>query len=159
MKNNVIPFCRHLVIAIIFVISPLSSWTQPRANVLVDQIDSLRNTYTVTYIAPPSSVYAEPVFQDTLFCAAVIGTLRGTVGIVTPMQRLNGDTYRSQLIVPDSAYTVWIEICIPTDRAPDGILSFYVKPDGGAMWSDPTNDETWVEIARQFDHSCPLGYG
>ncbi|MBK9182353.1 MAG: TlpA family protein disulfide reductase [Ignavibacteria bacterium] len=50
------------------------------------------------------------------------------------MQRVSGDTYRSQLVVPDSAYMVRIEICIPTDRAPDGILSFYVRPDGGEMW-------------------------
>lgn len=119
---------------IIFFLSSLASLAQPVANVRVDQIDSLRNTYTVTYIAPSSSVYAESVFQDTLFCAAVIGTLRGTVGIVTPMQRIGGDTYRSQLVVPDSAYTIRIEICIPTDRAPDGILSFYVRPDGGEMW-------------------------
>ncbi|MBK7186652.1 MAG: TlpA family protein disulfide reductase [Ignavibacteria bacterium] len=123
-----------MVLIIFFVLASVVSWAQPVANVRVDQIDSLRNTYAVTYIAPPSSVYAEPIFQDTLFCAAVIGTLRGTVGVVKPMQRVSGDTYRSQLVVPDSAYMVRIEICIPTDRAPDGILSFYVRPDGGEMW-------------------------
>lgn len=123
-----------MVFIFLFILASVASWAQPMANVRVDQIDSLRNTYAVTYIAPSSSVYAEPIFQDTLFCAAVIGTLRGTVGVVTPMQRVSGDTYRSQLIVPDSAYTVRIEICIPTDRAPDGILSFYVRPDGGEMW-------------------------
>jgi len=123
-----------MVLILLFVLASVVSWAQPVANVRVDQIDSLRNTYAVTYIAPPSSVYAEPIFQDTLFCAAVIGTLRGTVGVVNPMQRVSGDTYRSQLVVPDSAYMVRIEICIPTDRAPDGILSFYVRPDGGEMW-------------------------
>lgn len=123
-----------LVSLVTLVISSLALHAQPIANVRVDQIDSLRNTYAVTYIAPSSSVYAEPIFQDTLFCAAVIGTLRGTVGVVKPMQRVSSDTYRSQLVVPDSAYTVRIEICIPTDRAPDGILSFYVRPDGGEMW-------------------------
>ncbi|MBK6290398.1 MAG: TlpA family protein disulfide reductase [Candidatus Kapabacteria bacterium] len=123
-----------MVLIIFFVLASVVSWAQPVANVRVDQIDSLRNTYAVTYIAPSSSVYAEPIFQDTLFCAAVIGTLRGTVGVVKPMQRVSGATYRSQLVVPDSAYMVRIEICIPTDRAPDGILSFYVRPDGGEMW-------------------------
>ncbi|MBK9182354.1 MAG: hypothetical protein IPM83_04390 [Ignavibacteria bacterium] len=73
-----------MVLIIFFVLASVVSWAQPVANVRVDQIDSLRNTYAVTYIAPSSSVYAEPIFQDTLFCAAVIGTLRGTVGVVKP---------------------------------------------------------------------------
>ncbi len=132
MNNRVTPVT--FVTFVTLILASVASWAQPIANVRVDQIDSLRNTYAVTYIAPSSSVYAEPIFQDTLFCAAVIGTLRGTVGVVTPMQRVSGDTYRSQVIVPDSAYTVRIEICSPTDRAPDGILSFYVRPDGGEMW-------------------------
>ena len=124
----------HIAIAmtLLFVSTPV--WAQPADNVRIDHLDSLRNTYRISYVAPSNSVYASNVFDDTLFCAAMINTLRGARNQVLPMQRISDNAYVTQLVLPDSATSVRVEICIPTDRAPDGILSLYVSPDGGQMW-------------------------
>lgn len=107
---------------------------QTKVGVSIDQIKTLKETYTVTYVPPSTSVYATRASGDTIFCAAIIHTLHGTRGIVLPMNRYDTALYSVILALPDSTYKVRLEICIPTDRVPEGIVEFGIMPNGGPTW-------------------------
>lgn len=107
----------------------------------------------ITYIAPDSSVYATPKFRDTVYCAAMLTSAMGEKSIVKPMKR-SGATYTSELRVPDSTYNIRLEICIPTDRVPDGILIFTCKMPSGAappneIFGLTTNVDSALEVERK----------
>lgn len=103
---------------------------QPRVSVSNDD-PGWGDIISITYIAPDSSVYAGQKFRDTVYCAAMLTTAEGEKSIATPMKR-SGATYTSALRVPDSTYSIRLEICIPTDRVPDGITIFTCKMPNGA---------------------------
>ncbi len=67
--------------------------------------------------------------MDTIFCAAHVRTMHGGRTIVLPMLRLDTALYRVRLVLPDSTYHVRLEICIPTERLPNGIMEFAYQSD------------------------------
>ncbi|MCX6139493.1 MAG: TlpA disulfide reductase family protein [Candidatus Kapabacteria bacterium] len=125
------------ICALLILLSVRVCHAQVKEGIAFDRVDSVARTYLVTYLPPSSSVYATPTFTDTLFCAAIISTLRGTKTNVTPMTRISDARYTSVLTLPDSSYSVRIEACIPTDRAPEGMAIFDVELDHerSAEWS------------------------
>ncbi len=89
-------------------------------------------TIRIDYTAPDTSRFAKAEFRDTLFCAALISTVWGPRNAVVPMKRKQGTAeYSADLTVPDSALMIRIEICVPYDRAPNGITIFTAKQPGG----------------------------
>jgi len=98
-------------------------------NVTLTSVDSTERRFTVTYVAPDTSAYATTASMDTVFCAAIVQSVTKRVGIVRPMERVDVKTYRVNLEVPDSVTYIRIEICVPTDRLPDGIANYTFADD------------------------------
>ena len=88
---------------------------------------------TITYTAQDGSVWAQPNNADTLFCATNVRGVRPEHAIVQPMRHVSGPMYQAELTVPDSTNSLWIEICIPTDRVPDGITIFTCRTRNGKL--------------------------
>lgn len=131
------------VCALLILICAHFCHAQVKEGVALDRSDSVARTYIVTYVPPSTSVYATPVFTDTIFCAAIVSTLRGTKTIVTPMTRISDAQYTSQLTLPDSSYSLRIEACIPTDRVPEGMEIFDVE----------LNSELSREMSKRYYNS------
>lgn len=86
---------------------------------------------TVGYLAPDTSAFAKPDCKDTLFCAAIVKGVRPEKAIILPMRHVSGASYETELMVPDSTSSLWVEICVPNDRAPNGIESFTCRTRDG----------------------------
>ncbi|MDZ4746761.1 MAG: hypothetical protein SGJ05_12270 [bacterium] len=115
-------------------------FAQSKVGVSTEQVEGRPGTYDVIYVPPTTSVYGTSASEDTIFCAAIIGTMHGKRGIVLPMKRLDTALYRVRLVLPDSTYTVRLEICIPTDRVPNGILEFTYQADGAPLLANTAID-------------------
>jgi thiol-disulfide isomerase/thioredoxin len=101
---------------------------------------------TVSYTAPDSSPFASPKNMDTLYCAASFSTYMGERGVVVPMKYLQNGKYEATVHILDSTFSVWMEICIPTDRVPDGITNFTVRTADGHR---PPG--TLLEVTTNYD--------
>lgn len=115
------------VVAILNVFFATSLSAQDNVSLL--SVDSAGRRYSVTYVAPDTSAYATTASIDTVFCAAIVQTVTKRVGIVRPMERIDMRTYSVNLDVPDSMTYIHIEICVPTDRLPDGIAAYAFADD------------------------------
>jgi peroxiredoxin len=86
---------------------------------------------TVSYIAEDSSSFAKPYSHDTLFCAVIVHGSLPERGMVLPMRHVSGANYEAELTVPDSTHSLWVDICVPTDRVPNGISQFTCRTRDG----------------------------
>jgi peroxiredoxin len=86
---------------------------------------------TVSYIAEDSSCFAKPDSHDTLFCAVIVHGSLPEHGMVLPMRHVSGANYEAELTVPDSTHSLWVDICVPTDRVPNGISQFTCRTRDG----------------------------
>ncbi len=107
---------------------------------------------TVSYVAASGSTWANADNRDTLYCAASVRGVRPEHAIIQVMRHVRDSTYETELTVPDSTYSLWVEICIPSDRVPDGITVFTCrtrdeKPTPGALIETRTN----IDSARDAD--------
>jgi peroxiredoxin len=87
-------------------------------------VDEAWTTVHVRWVADSASDYAQESYTDTIFCAAICDAVWKRAGVVVPMTRLNATTWECHVSLPDSTYDVRIEIVRPTDRVPNGIVSF-----------------------------------
>jgi len=81
-------------------------------------------TVTISYISPDSSTFGKPGSLDTLYCAAIVTGARPEHAIVQKMLQLDAKNFEAKFTVPDSTYSLRIEVTTPTERAPDGITIF-----------------------------------
>jgi|GEM_PF-1992832 len=88
-------------------------------------------TITVGYIPGDSSSFSKPDSHDTLFCAARVRGVRPDHAIILPMRRTSNSGYEARLTIPDSTYSIWLEILVPTDRVPNGIEIFSCRTSDG----------------------------
>lgn len=109
--------------------------------VQLESLDSVDRKIRVTYTPPSTSVYADPSNTDTVFCTLDAQTAWYKRAQVIPMKRVDAARYVIEAELPDSTYHLRIEICIPTDRVPDGIAEYKIGPKGGFPWVDSTVDE------------------
>jgi len=88
-------------------------------------------TITVSYTTADTSSFARPENKDTLFCAAIVQGVRPDHAIILPMRHLNGALYETKFTIPDSTFSIWLEILVPTDRVPNGIEAFTCRTRDG----------------------------
>jgi peroxiredoxin len=86
---------------------------------------------TVNYITEDTSSFAKPDSRDTLFCAVIVHGSRPEHGMVLPMRHVSGANYEAELTVPDSTHSLWVDICVPTDRVPNGVTQFTCRTRDG----------------------------
>jgi thiol-disulfide isomerase/thioredoxin len=103
-------------------------------------------TITATYTAEAGSIWANPENHDTLYFAADVRGVRPEHATIIPFRRLNDTSYQATFTVPDSSYSLWTEVCSPTDRAPNGISIFTCRTRNNL----PTPG-SWFEITDNFD--------
>lgn len=125
---------------LLFVVSFNSAFAQTKVGVSVEQISGHPGAYDVTYVPPPTSVYGTSASEDTIFCAAIVGTMYGERVFVLPMSRLDTALYRTRLDLPDSTYTVRIEICRPTERLPEGRMTFAYQSEDHPLFPSTAMD-------------------
>lgn len=112
-------------------------------------------TITVSYVPPDSSVYAKKNNKDTIYCAAMLNTSGGSNTLVIPMKRKSDKLYSCLLPVPDSTSSIRLEICIPTDRVPEGITIFTCKdrnnqPPPGTIFETSENIDSAFAVERKL---------
>lgn len=86
---------------------------------------------TISYIAPDTSAFAKPDCHDTLYCAVIIKGARPEHALILPMTRGSGESYSAAFAVPDSTYSIQIEIAIPKAIAPGGSHGFTCRTAEG----------------------------
>jgi thiol-disulfide isomerase/thioredoxin len=111
-----------------FVTSPLAAQTGIHVS---NEDPRWGETITIGYIAPADSPFAKGGNTDTLYCAANVRGVRPERALILPMRHLSGATYEAALTVPDSTYTLWVEICTPKNRVPNGISVFSCRTASG----------------------------
>lgn len=120
---------RCLFATILVVITTQVMCAQTQVGVSVEQVAGRSGIYDVLYVPPSTTVFGTRAFDDTIFCAALSSTMHGKRGIVQPMLRVDSALYRVRLVLPDSTYSVRLEICLPTERVPNGIMEFAYQSD------------------------------
>ncbi len=98
-----------------------------RPGVHVTPMDTNAIKLRIDYQAPATTAFGGAMFTDTLFCASSFETMTGVVNIVQAMTRTSDTTFHVVVQRPDSAYAARFEICIPTDRAPNGIATIEIS--------------------------------
>ena len=88
-------------------------------------------TITVSYTAPDTSQFAHVENRDTLFCAVIVYGSLPEHAMLLPMRRITGGYYETKVTVPDSTHSLWVDICVPTNRVPNGITQFTCRTRDG----------------------------
>lgn len=145
-----------LLLSLVLASAPLMA--SDSVGVYLESLDSVDRNVRVTYVAPPTSAYADPASTDTVFCALDVQTAWYKRAIVVPMKREASNRYRVEAVLPDSAYNLRIEICIPTDRVPEGIAIFKTGPEGGYGWVDSSVSDRKVDSLTATLSNDPLLY-
>ncbi len=106
---------------------------------------------SVTYTAAAGSAWASPECADTMYCAAMVRGAHLEHAIIQQMRHVSGPTYQTELTVPDSTHSLWVEIDIPSDRLPNGITVFTCrtrdgKPTSGAVLETSTNIDSALAV-------------
>ncbi len=149
LKNLMISFRLLAVASLLFL--PSSLWAQNETRVHVSNDDPRwGEKITVTYNPASGSIWANPDNHDTLYCASNVRGVHPEHAIIKVMQRLNDTTYGTVLAIPDSTYSIRMEICIPTDRAPNGITVFTCRtrdgrPTPGGILGETTNFDSTLK--------------
>jgi thiol-disulfide isomerase/thioredoxin len=142
---------RHLLkIFLLLLISSVCMYAQKQTpGVRVSNDDpKWGEEINVSYTMSDTSSFASRIGHDTLFCAAIFNTYSGERGVVMPMKPLQKGLYQTSLRIPDSIFSLRIEICTPNEQAPDGTTDFTCRTaDGGRPpW-------TMFDIRENYDSS------
>lgn len=124
----------------------------------LESLDSIDRKIRVTYTPPSTSIYAETTYTDTVFCALDAQSAWFKRAIVLPMRRTDSMQYVVEAELPDSTYHLRIEICIPTDRVPEGIATYQILQEGGNAWVDSTVDSEKLRRLTANRQDDPLLY-
>lgn len=120
----------RLSMAVFMIFSSSSLFAQQGVHVSNDD-PRWGEKITIRYITEDTSSFVRSDSQDTLFCAVIVQGSRPEHGMVLPMRHVSGTHYEAELTVPDSTHSLWIDICVPTDRVPNGVTQSTCRTKDG----------------------------